>query len=562
MTALRAVCVAASLLERKRGPPAAPTMARGLLRSAAAADDDAFDATLPSRSRRARASASREQQRQPSRSNRAGPGLGLSFQAKPCRFGGQTQHERVPTIAPEEASDPLPERSRPRSSKRAHRQSQRNTMRGVYSDEEGGAFQDDDYYDDQDGRSLVDLLQDLARRREVLWAAVVMTCVAAGVLVALTLPARMIGGGGAAAKPGELRCHISQSGAIECDLPNGASYVQGNASSPSPSPKPPLQSPKPPGPPPPPSPPARAPWPPPPPPSPSVPPPGGAVVDRMNSRFRTGRPSNDLDSIGVIMHQFDESEDPDMPWKRCPQFCHGFGQTCGCSFIKDRLAAQTVLHIMPKTNKGEIPLWSEKMGGVVFKGSSIRLFCAFPGECVHWLSPKHQTRKPFPACVLSPTKFETLIGSGGTRARLCDPPGQSDECTPGCTDVYHSWCDGISKADVWCDGDPWKPEMLQIMLEGYRHRAAPWNTHNELVIDAEHSDSQLPGAIEAFWYPLTDGCQTSTKCKAYTERMHAKFLTEYSLTTQDVPIVGLRLKHWEHPFVAVPPAPIRVSSEY
>ena len=372
-----------SLLEHRRGPPAAPTMARGLLRPAAAADDDAFDATLPSRSRRARAAASREQHQQPSssRSNRAGPGLGLSFQAKPCRFGGQTRHERVPTVAPEDASEALPARSRPRSSKRAQRQSQCNTMRGVYSDEEGGAFQDDDdYYDDRADRSLVDLLQDLARRREVLWAAVVMTCVAAGVLVALPLPARMIGGGPAAAKPGELRCHISQSGAIECDLPNGAAYVQGNASSPSPSPKPPLQSPKPPGPPPPPSPPAVSPWPPPPPPSPSVPPPGGAVVDRLNTRFRTGRPSNDLDSIGVIMHQFDESEDPDMPWKRCPEFCHGAGQLCGCNFIKDRLAAQTILNIMPKSGKGEIPLWSEKMGGVIFKGSSIRLFCAFPGE--------------------------------------------------------------------------------------------------------------------------------------------------------------------------------------
>ena len=181
---------------------------------------------------------------------------------------------------------------------------------------------------------------------------------------------------------------------------------------------------------------------------------------------------------------------------------------------------------------------------------------------MHCLPPKHQTQKPFLACVLSPTKFETVAGSGGTRARVCDPPGESDKCTPGCTDVYHTWCDGISKADVWYYGDPWKPEMLQIMLEGYRHRAPPWNTHNELVIDAEHSDSQLPGAVEAFWYPLTTGCQTSTKCKAYTERQHAKFLMEYSLTNQDVPIVGLRLKHWEHPFVAVPPAPIRVSSEY
>ena len=69
-----------------------------------------------------------------------------------------------------------------------------------------------------------------------------------------------------------------------------------------------------------------------------------------------------------------------MPWKRCPEFCHGANQKCGCAFIRDRLAAQTILHAMPRTDHGAIPLWSEKMGGVVFKGSSNRIYCAYPGE--------------------------------------------------------------------------------------------------------------------------------------------------------------------------------------
>jgi len=163
---------------------------------------------------------------------------------------------------------------------------------------------------------------------------------------------------------------------------------------------------------------------------------------------------------------------------------------------------------------------------------------------------------------VTPFARASCAGSGGTRARVCDPPGLSDDCTPGCTDPYHTWCDGVSKADVWCDGDPWAPDMVQTMLEGYRQRGAPYNTYNELVIDAEYSESQLPGAVEAFWYPLTDVCETSTKCKAYTQSMHAKFLKEYELTVEDCPLVGFRLGHWEHPFIAVPPAPPSGEHEY
>ena len=61
---------------------------------------------------------------------------------------------------------------------------------------------------------------------------------------------------------------------------------------------------------------------------------------------------------------------------------------------------------------------------------------------------------------------------------------------------------------------------------------------------------------------MTDVCQTASKCRAYTERMHAKFLKEYSLTPEHVPIVGLRLEHWEHPFIAMPPLPPEDAVEY
>ena len=94
------------------------------------------------------------------------------------------------------------------------------------------------------------------------------------------------------------------------------------------------------------------------------------------------------------------------------------------------------------------------------------------------------------------------------------------------------------------------------MLAGYYayHRGGvSTSTHNEFIFDAAHAERQLPGAIEAFWFPLAAGC--AARCQAYAERMHATFLRQYRLTSVDVPLVGLRLDNWMHPFVVAPSAP-------
>lgn len=267
----------------------------------------------------------------------------------------------------------------------------------------------------------------------------------------------------------------------------------------------------------------------------------------LNRRFREGVPSNDLDKIGVLIHQFDETEDPDMPWRRCPQFCHGFGQPCGCNFLKDRMTGSSISRQMPRASDGHsMPMWSKKAGGIIFRGSSNRIFCAFAGDA-------------------------------GTRARVCDPPGVSDTCTPGCTGEqalykadgtgeYHPWCkiDKIFKTnDVWCDGDPWRPDMVQTMLEGFPNREKVGNVEpfNEFVFDGEYMERQLPGSIMGFFYPLTDICTSSARCQAYAERQHAKFLKEYRVSVDDYPLLGLRIDNWHAPFVVVD-SPLLKEEEY
>ena len=94
------------------------------------------------------------------------------------------------------------------------------------------------------------------------------------------------------------------------------------------------------------------------------------VATRLNTRFRESGTDN-LDIIGVVLHQFDEGEDPEMPWRRCRE---------SCRFPSDRLAAQVIMSSMPKTETGSIPLHAPDVGGVVFKASKQRLLCAYPGE--------------------------------------------------------------------------------------------------------------------------------------------------------------------------------------
>ena len=113
--------------------------------------------------------------------------------------------------------------------------------------------------------------------------------------------------------------------------------------SPPPPPLPPPLPPPPPGPHPPvpPSPPPpSAPSPPPLPPCPPAAPPNWPpfprpVVAGLNARFANGRPSNDLNLAGVIIHQFDGQEQDGAEWLPCapPKWCAPFGDRWASSLI-------------------------------------------------------------------------------------------------------------------------------------------------------------------------------------------------------------------------------------
>ena len=104
------------------------------------------------------------------------------------------------------------------------------------------------------------------------------------------------------------------------------------------------------------------------------------------------------------------------------------------------------------------------------------------------------------------------------------------------------------------------------MIEGYQNREKNAErgatSFNEFVFDAVYSEHQLPGAIEAFFYPIDNFCEANSRCKPYAQRVHEKFLREYRVSADEYPLLTLRLDNWKHPFAVAPPAPPPSEIEY
>ncbi len=192
--------------------------------------------------------------------------------------------------------------------------------------------------------------------------------------------------------------------------------------------------------------------------------------------------SNHLEDIGVIIHAFDNQEDPEAPWRVCSP------DSMGCGFLSDRMSAC-----------------------VVYEGKT----AAFGGGGAVILNPAH-TRV---LCIYG--------GDGGTRGKTCSPPGLSDTCIPGCsTHAYDpAWCDASTRrtGDPWCDGRPWRLSDLGTFMAQDR-----FNTnYNEVIVDGFYWNEHLPHSIEAI---VTSGGLETTA-------MYEQFLQTYGLTSDAVPLV-------------------------
>ena len=209
----------------------------------------------------------------------------------------------------------------------------------------------------------------------------------------------------------------------------------------------------------------------------------------LNARFRLGGPeaaSDDIDTVGVLISQFDELSNPARPWL--------FVDSTQYAQYSDRRSAFLIFGSMPKaqggwTTAGEIPLFGY-VGGFVLRPEAFAerggVLCGYPYD---------------------PHTFNYK----------CIPPGLSETCVPGCC------CGGSKGAPAWVKGfigatayfqDAYKPGDLRSMLADYVNRA-PGNArgYNEVIVNEARWHGQLPHSFDAMFFPATTKCAEDAACE-------------------------------------------------
>jgi len=156
----------------------------------------------------------------------------------------------------------------------------------------------------------------------------------------------------------------------------------------------------------------------------------------INSRFRYGGPSNNKWQMGVMIHQFDDTEDTKEPWLPCPKLEW-------CSVYQDRISATIINHRSKKAIDGGLPLFSRERGGFVINPSYAKILCSYPAD-------------------------------GGAMSKKCEHGVGHGGCVPGCSDTSDS-------PPVWCSVErpydcAWPPNKVQDMMqENLKARNANYN---------------------------------------------------------------------------------------
>mmetsp|Transcript_76562 Transcript_76562/g.127635 ORF Transcript_76562/g.127635 Transcript_76562/m.127635 type:complete len:337 (-) Transcript_76562:148-1158(-) len=272
----------------------------------------------------------------------------------------------------------------------------------------------------------------------------------------------------------------------------------------------------------------------------------------LNRRFRAGlQQHTSIEPPGVFIHQFDGTEDPEMPWRPCPRHdVKGplFGPCAqpGAQLHRDQFSASVIfadLFRPSREDRKSIPLFSFD-GGFVLRPSLIKLLCAFARDA----------------------------GSGWNGVGACHA-AYGSACVPGCGNPPR-WCGALHQQEAnghrccaygKCPGPPypWRPEELVGMLKQHAELGetfkgiGTYTGYNEVILESDNFVDHLPYSVEAiFITDCLEGQQNSrmsfsTSCAgahAHARSLHHNFTQEYGLDEETFPLLRLSPISWKEPF--------------
>lgn len=209
-----------------------------------------------------------------------------------------------------------------------------------------------------------------------------------------------------------------------------------------------------------------------------------------------------------------------------------WGARCWCADVgQDRLSASLINKRVPKTVDGQIPLYQEvdvnAAAGFIMNPYLTDVLCSYPGD-------------------------------GGSAQRLCDPPGVSETCVPGCYQAVRdgggpSWC---SANDIGGGTCAYRPTDTKSMLDA--QRVSPMSGtpagYNEIIIDRASWTRMQPNSIEGVWFlsfPDCDREDTSMMCESTARRVRDQFIDDFHLDPHTFPLLKLDPWNWDKPFSEV-----------
>ncbi len=254
-------------------------------------------------------------------------------------------------------------------------------------------------------------------------------------------------------------------------------------------------------------------------------------IDKLSHLYKHGEASNHLAKVGLTMHCFDQTEDPQQLWKPCTQgFCSQFKEWWSASIINTQqhnTYGGSGIILSPSWTKILCSHWADM--GTMMDGCHVNASQDFVTE-----KEQREAREADHQSVQNQLESDRMRRKTAEADRLKqrDAERKRRDAEREARDRERKRRYGKALKEHF---QPFKPTQLKEMLEhSMTERGAPFN---EVLIDSQHYMQNLPESVAAVFY-FHDA---SVYDRILATRAYVGMLDAYNLTESDLKL--LKINH-------------------